>query len=253
MSEANLAELETQHLILKSDVIETNIIGKEGCWNDSLSQAVMSLHDGTNRRDEWSRPIADSHIPPKLIFATATSSVPYAFAIKECWSQAYPNEAPPNFFIIDVSNRRFGGDNDPALKLSALEARQIEREEINRLKSIGKKYNALDNTAVFDEYTASGQTLRRVNESLELAGFQDINFLHGHWHNSGEDLGPTFPEEIKPIIRKKGKMWKELPFMSLNLQINEGSKKLVEDMKTIGKRMATEILAHNRSVKKIEK
>jgi len=48
-------------------------------------------------------------------------------------------------------------------------------------------------------------------------------------------------------------MWKELPFMSLNLQINEGSKKLVEDMKTIGKRMATEILAHNRSVKKIEK
>ena len=185
MSEANLAELETQHLILKSDVIETNIIGKEGCWNDSLSQAVMSLHDGTNRRDEWSRPIADSHIPPKLIFATATSSVPYA--------------------------------------------------------------------AVFDEYTASGQTLRRVNESLELAGFQDINFLHGHWHNSGEDLGPTFPEEIKPIIRKKGKMWKELPFMSLNLQINEGSKKLVEDMKTIGKRMATEILAHNRSVKKIEK
>lgn len=220
------------------DRIIKGLIGKEE-WDDSLAKAVKDLHDGVNRQNSVGEPIPNTGLPPKIILVTATSAVPYAFAIKESLRTAYPKEELPKFFLIDVSKQRFGDNKRYQRILTDEEIEEIKFEEAVNVRHVGEKYNALENVAVFDEFQNSGATMRKAGVLLDEAGFQNINFMIGHWGQIKTDWG--HPVEDRPIRRKGGE---NTPYQPLGFNINTASKKIVEDMKTIGKLMGQEILRH---------
>lgn len=219
-------------------VIE-GMIGKGEKWDRSLAQTVMSLHDGVQRRNENKEPIPDTKEPSKIILVTATSAIPYAIAIKESWRTAYPNEQLPKFFFVDVSKNRFGLNDQSQPVLGSEEIEEIDLAQRGKLQEIAQKYDAFNNTAVFDEYKYQGKTLREVQRQLQLAGFDNVNYMHGNWGYQHPD--EVITPQIRPVIRKGEK---DSPYKPLAININEGSKNLVKDMRTIGREMGNTILKH---------
>jgi hypothetical protein len=211
-------------------------------WERSLAHAVMNLHDGVGRTDAKGKPLPDTGIPPKILFVTATSAIPYASAIRECWRTAYPDEKSPKVFFVDVNSQRFGPDENSRRFLSDAEVEEINITD--RLSDLGKRYDAFDNVAVFDEFENLGYTLSNVQKTLEHAGFSNINSMHGRWVHIS-----TWPmsDETKPVIREgEQKAWGKpgTPYRRLKLQVTDESKKLTSDMRKIGRKMGEEIKKH---------
>lgn len=229
-------EFKTSHFTVYPYFLE-HIIGIGEKWENSPAQTVAQLHAGINRHDEKGRSIPDTGIPPKIIFATATSAIPYAFVIKECWINAYPEEKPPAFLIIDVSKKRFGSqDVDQPPILSKKQQQIYDKKEVQKLRRHGKKLKAFVNTTVLDEFSSSGVTLRKAAELLKQAGFYNVNFIAAYWDQFG------FPESEKPIRRHPDI---SLPFRPLLIQNTLWSKNLIQDLKQIGRLMAKEIITHD--------
>jgi hypothetical protein len=180
--------------------------------------------------------------PPSVLFVTATTAIPYASAIRECWRIAYPDEKPPKVFFIDVSEQRFGIDENYEWILTEEEIEQIDKDNTDRLREIGARFNAFENTAVFDEYKNSGNTILNAQNLLENAGYSDTNYMHGRW---GHVNTWSMEDGTKPVIRsgEQGPFGKTVtPYRRLNLNITDESKKLVRDMRKIGRKMGEEIL-----------
>lgn len=229
-----------------NSVIE-QMIGKEGKWDNSLAKAVMHLHNGVQRKNEQGKPIPDTKKPPKILFVTATAAIPYAIAIKECWQTAYSRESSPKFFIIDVSRKRSGLQGSKRI-LDDQGLRQIDLAQIGKLKQIGEKHGAFSDTAVFDEYVSTGDTLKKVQKQLLEAGFNNVNFMYGNWGHKFSAV--PIIEEARPIARKGSNLplseRETILYRPLTIQINKDSKDLTNDMKTIGKEMGKQILEHTR-------
>ncbi|MDO8452478.1 MAG: hypothetical protein Q7S79_01875 [bacterium] len=229
-----------------TDTIVEGLIGKKE-WKYSLAKAVMELHDGTQRKGPHAEDLPDTGKPPKIIFVTATSAVPYAIAMKECWIATYPTEQPPKFFLIDVSGLRFGINDHSKQILSNEEKQPIIANEIGRLKEIGEKHEAQSNTAVFDETVISGSTIQRASKQLERAGFRDVNFLHGMWGPIRTDWGIN--SNARAFARKDRSWIGRIPYNPLVFNINPESREVISDMKIIGQLMAKQILQHSNSPK----
>lgn len=251
MSEGN-EQLQFQSTYIRESGAVEDLIGKGELWEGSLSQAVMDVHDGTNRRNLNGEVILGTGSPPKIIFFTATAGSTYAIAIKECWRTAYPNEVAPKFFLIDASKKRLVLDINPQ-ELIEEEIEQVKAAEIERLKSIGEKYKALKNTAVLDEIRNSGSTLGEVDRQLAAAGFDNVNFILGHWGKTRTYLG--VPPEARSFARKKISYSQFYPqffpdeektgrHVAVGFQTNQESREVVADMKIIGRLMGQEILRH---------
>lgn len=212
--------------------VAKGMIGRGERWDNSLAKAVMLLHDGLQRTDEEGEPIPDMGKPPKVLFITATSAIPYAIAMKEAWKTAYPNEKFPKSFFIDVSKRREWRLKEGNI-LNKEEIEQINLQQIEKLRQIGNKYVAFNNAAVFDEFVNFGTTLREVRKQLQEAGFNNVNFMYGWWGHVRSEEGII--EKFRPVIRKEKR---------LSFNISAESQSLVRDMGTIGKEMGKQILGH---------
>lgn len=213
----------------------TSPLAKDSC----LAKGVLDLHDGVNRRGPDNNLLPDTNKPPSIVFVTATTAIPYAFAIKECWRTAFVGENPPRFFILDVSSRRFGSRFYKfELDAEAAVIQANEDEQVRRLQRYGELYKALDNVALFDEFVFSGSSLKRADTILNQAGFRNINFLYGYWGHGRPDA--SIVDEIKPVIRTRGLT--ENGYRKLILQVNDESKEVVADMKSVGKAMGEEII-----------
>lgn len=225
-------------------VIE-GMIGKEDKWDNSLAKAVMHLHDGVQRKNERGEPIPDTKKLPKILFVTATAAIPYAIAIKECWQTAYSRKSSPKFFPIDVSRKRSGLQGNKRI-LDDQGLMQIDLAQIEKLKQIGEKHGAFNDTAVFDEYVSTGDTLKKVQKQLLEAGFNNVNFMYGNWGHKFSAV--PIIEEARPIARKGSNLplseRETIPYRPLAIQINKDSKDLINDMKAIGKEMGKQILKH---------
>ncbi len=193
----------------------------------SLRKAVENLHEGNPNTDK----------PPKVIFITATSSVPYVFAMRTAWCMAF-DEPPPKFFTIDVSRRRFGRNHNSRPRQSRLELTLIEQKDIARLQRLGKLYDAFDESALFDEYNKSGATLSHAQELLENAGYRNLIVMAGIWGSTAPQT--AIPESLRPIIRtqipKTGPIDRKLV-----IHVTDQSRAVVADMKAIGIEMGLEI------------
>lgn len=214
--------------------IEDEIVGRGKNWEKSLSRYVLQLHNGKNRHDENGTALPDTNEPPKLMFVPATSAVPYAMAVKECWTEAFPGEKPSPIFLLDVSDKKYQLAQLPAEAMEVIEAKQVDR-----LRQKGEALDAFSNSAVFDEWTRAGRTALRVADALRAAGFKDINFSVGGW-----GLHYPFGENQKPVVRGFDKQTQP----KLVVQSTRETRQLVQDFKTLGRKMAQEIRIRNYKV-----
>lgn len=225
--------------------IAEDLIGEGEHWHNSLAEAVLHLHDGIHRLNEHGEPIPDNHQPPKLILITLTSAIPYAFSLKECWKNAFPDEKLPFFRVVDVSTARFGHKfeggtyNKIILEDRVLSEEQMEVfniQETDKFKSEGERLAAFTDTAVFDEgVRPNSSTYRKIARILQNAGYTNINYLWGWW-------GPAYPwilpTEEKPVIRDPDEY---KPYRPTEINNNPQSRSLVADMKKVGRCMAEQI------------
>ncbi len=210
-----------------------NMIKRDHFDDISLRQSVENLHDGFNIWDREGR--YDKKVgPPKIVFVTATSAIPYAFSIKEAWKTAY--QCPvPKFFTIDVSDKRL----DISLVDNMDDLEVLEVSDAARLKKQGNRYGAFGEAALFDEYNLTGATLSRAQDLLEKSGFYDLRVLAGQWGSLNPYTGIT--RNMRPVVRADsvtaGSIHKKLL-----LNINPESTELVHDMKVVGRAMGEEII-----------
>ncbi len=199
-------------------------------WENSLTEAALHLHDGVMRANAQREDLEDINQPPKVIFITATRAVPYAFAIKQFWREAYPDEPAPAFKVIDSSDRRFGPSASDEIRHSA------DEKEVSKLQEVGSKYG-FDNVAVFDEFANSGHTLKTTEALLKRAGFKDVNCI---WGRFGDPYAWLLPDDELPIIRENSVQsdYKELREVVWNA--GQASRALIKDMKMVGHYMAVE-------------
>lgn len=190
-------------------------------WPSSLTKAAIDLHDGLNRMNYDGEPLPDTGQPPTIIFVAATRAVPAAFALKEFWRTAYPKETTPPFAIFDVSSKR-GRGAPMGEKLAWV---------IQRLKKTANRFGVIENAAVFDEYMHSGRTLMRAGEHLQAAGFRGVNFMRGRWIRDSVKLSEA------PLTREVYLNGVSPDGLCLMVNGNDATKRLVNDMKTVGRLM----------------
>lgn len=172
-------------------------------------------------------------INPKIVFLTQTSSIPYGFAFKEAWKQAYPKEEPPKFLTIDVKEvRKLTGhsEQDNAKynfeNRSRLVAEDIIRKVRRKLDLYGVKEG--DRVLVLDEhYPDEGQApvdkdrytqmgtigiaKKIVQQAAEKTG-KNIGVTYSYFANKrleGGSYGPWvrggYSESYSPTRRYSGK------------------------------------------------
>ena len=238
--------------ILKSDWLNNpessmkmyleNMIKREQLDDYSLRQSVETLHDGFNIWNREGRYVKKAG-PPRIVFVTATSAIPYAFSIKEAWKTAY--ECPlPKFFTIDVSDKRI--DLSQVVSMDELEV--VEATDMARLRKLGDLYDAFDKAALFDEYNLTGATLSRAQNLLEKAGFFDLRVLAGQWGSLNPYTG--IKQNMRPIVRADSPVNGSIQ-KNLLLNINPESVELVHDMKAVGRAMGIEIISRRTLVDKV--
>lgn len=220
--------------------VDEKLIGKEDeKWEDSLAHAVKKLHDGVGRTDPEFNALQDTGKPPKIIFVTATTAIPYSIAVKEAWRTAYPEEKPPKFYFVDISPEKSGYKKEDLYRIYGPDITSLE---IDRLREIGERNDALENVAVFDEFYNSGETIEKTGELLTQAGYLDVNFLIGRW---GHGLVWSMSDETKPVVRNPKLFGKKgTTYRRLQLQVTDESKRLTGDMREIGRRMGGQIRKH---------
>ncbi|OGK18921.1 hypothetical protein A3B50_04595 [Candidatus Roizmanbacteria bacterium RIFCSPLOWO2_01_FULL_40_42] len=216
------------------DTILPRLIGEGEHWKGSLARVVMNLHDGVGRRTLHRFPRRNSEVPPRVVFVTARSAIPYAYLFKECWRTAYPDERPPKFYSIDVSWKRFSSlitPSDPPAKV-------VNKELVERLRALGQDYNAFENVAVFDEYSRGHATIPATRKALRSAGFSRINFFHGLWSDR------MIQDFQLPAIRieRPGDTgyWRTVKNPDAR-----AARIAIKDMRTIGRLMGEQIIAHS--------
>jgi hypothetical protein len=218
--------------------ILANLVGIPKYDNDSLRQRIQDLHSDDERFYPWKKRHLSGGEPPRIIFITATSAVAYAFAIKEAWKVAFTDPVP-KFFTIDVSRKRFSPDFEDGLRpdQTGENLARVEEEDIERLKKLGKKYDAFDNAALFDEFNRTGTTLTRAETLLEKAGFDNLKVMAGQWGHVVLEEG--IPIKIRPMIRST---YKEGLVRILMPHITPESRDVIYDMKAVGRVMGNEII-----------
>lgn len=210
-----------------------NMIRRDRFDHYSLRQSVENLHDGFNIWDQQGRYVKKVG-PPKIVFVTATSAIPYAFSIKEAWKTAY--ECPlPKFFTVDVSDKRV--DISQLLDRKGLEV--VEALDTARLRRLGNLYDSFDKAALFDEYNLTGGTLSRAQDLLEKSGFYDLRVLVGQWGSLNPYTG--IKQNMRPVVRADSPAEGSL-HKNLLLNINPESVELVHDMKAVGRAMGEEVI-----------
>lgn len=205
----------------------------EDMWDISLTKDLVDLHDGRNRRDSERHPLPDTQTPPDAIFITASRGIPFGFAIKSFWQNAYPNEQVPQIKAIDASRRRFNhGASDEVVN-------RVNQEEIAMLKTLKEK-TGIDNVAVFDEIVNGGHTIKNAAALLAEAGYNDVACIFG---SVGEIFPGILADEELPLYRQAASY--DLSeghedVRKLVWNAGEKSRALIRDMKKIGHLMAIE-------------
>lgn len=78
-------------------------------WAHSNNQSTGSLEYTLKRIHK---------LKPSVVFLTQTGSIPYGFAFKEAWKEAYPGEKLPRFLTMDVKKiRSLGRIDDLSVKI----------------------------------------------------------------------------------------------------------------------------------------
>lgn len=209
-------------------------------WECSLTRAIIQLHNGVNRHDEEENFLPDTGKPPEIIYVTATTGIIYGISVKTCWKLAWSTERQPSFYVIDVSDRRFGLDHDNFKRiLTDEEVQKLEAQEIEKIKILGEKHKAFNNSVVFDEFPNSGTTLKRTAVLLKQAGYSNINFCAGRW---GMPYSWIPNDDERPVIRHPND---ELAYRPIVMNITPVSGQLTKDYFTIGRLMANQIKDHN--------
>lgn len=192
-------------------------------WQNSLTKTLIDLHDGVNRRDASGQNLPDTGQPPKVLFVTATSGIPFGFALKEFWKKMYQDYEPLKFMVINPPGR--------LTDTAKAKAKHIAKEA-ERLSIVGKKTDSLGNAAVFDEFKHTGATFLSAQLILMTAGYDNrgVNYLHGEWSS-------TQAAKIeRPIIRHAE------DYFSLVINSTVDSRRLIRDMKKVGLMMADQAL-----------
>lgn len=117
--------------------------------------------------------------------------------------------------------------------------KSLEGQDLARLQRIGNLNNAFDKAALFDEYNLTGSTLNKAEDLLEKAGYVDLMVLAGQWGHLNPYTG--IRQNMRPIIRTTDPS-PETGERKLVLNINFHSRRLVSDMKAVGRAMGEEII-----------
>jgi len=210
--------------------------GSEDMWDISLAKDLVDLHDGKNRQDEFRQPLPDVATPPTVIFVTASRGIPFGFAVKSFWKEAYPNEKTPQIKVIDPSRQRFNHGASDELR------KRVNQEEIDKLRAVGEQLG-FNNVALFEEIVNGGHTMKLGASLLAKAGFKDVACIFG---SVGEIFAGMLRNEELPLYRQAAyDKYLNLGGSSEDVRklvwnAGEKSRAFIRDMKLVGHLMAEE-------------